>query len=417
MSLSGCKPRAARAQNLRRIALGLSALAVAGCATAPGPSAGPPAPTSVPPPLTATQTNAAPSAMTSDGLTPAFMNNREVVRVGLLLPFGSLPDEAHALYQAAELAVFEFGGPNTLLIPRESGATPQDAENATNALLRDGADIILGPVHREAVMGAAQAARAQNVPVIGFSSDREVAGDGVYILSMPLEEDVRRIADYAVSQRLRNIALLAPDNDYGRRVEAALRAELGARGGAIVAQEMYRRGEREAAEAAKGLARRLRGTNAQAILIAESGSVLRAIGPALLIGGVNPSVTRLLGTSAWAGGDVLREPTLAGGWYPAPDPAMRTAFEQRYRAVYGRAPSRIASLGYDAVMIAAELGRTPRGAGFSRSSLERADGFKGADGMIRFRRNGSIERGLSVLEVAPGGATVIDAAPQSLRGS
>jgi ABC-type branched-subunit amino acid transport system substrate-binding protein len=345
------------------------------------------------------------------------MNNREVVRVGLLLPFGSLPDEAHALYQAAELAVFEFGGPNTLLIPRESGATPQDAENATNALLRDGADIILGPVHREAVMGAAQAARAQNVPVIGFSSDREVAGDGVYILSMPLEEDVRRIADYAVSQRLRNIALLAPDNDYGRRVEAALRAELGARGGAIVAQEMYRRGEREAAEAAKGLARRLRGTNAQAILIAESGSVLRAIGPALLIGGVNPSVTRLLGTSAWAGGDVLREPTLAGGWYPAPDPAMRTAFEQRYRAVYGRAPSRIASLGYDAVMIAAELGRTPRGAGFSRSSLERADGFKGADGMIRFRRNGSIERGLSVLEVAPGGATVIDAAPQSLRGS
>ena len=36
-----------------------------------------------------------------------------------------------------------------------------------------------------------------------------------------------------------------------------------------------------------------------------------------------------MGTSAWAG-DAQREPTLAGGWYVAPDPSARTGFETRY---------------------------------------------------------------------------------------
>lgn len=344
------------------------------------------------------------------------MADRPVVRIGLLLPFTARPDDAHAIYQAAELAVFDFGDAATLLIPRESGATAAEAAANARLLLRDGADVILGPLQRDAVIGAAQAARERQVPVIGFSSDRTVAGDGVYILSLPLEEDVRRIVDFAMSRGLRNFALLTAESDYGRRVEAALRAEAGARGGTVQFAQFYQRNDREAAASARLLAQQIRGTNVQAILIAENGSPLRAAGPALLIGGVSMDRIKLLGTSAWAGGDAQREPTLSGGWYAAPDPALRAEFEQRFRAAYGgRSPSRIASLGYDGVMTAIRAAQQGRADAVTRSALERAEGFAGADGPFRWRRDGSIERGLAILEVRQQGAAAIDAAPRTFR--
>jgi ABC-type branched-subunit amino acid transport system substrate-binding protein len=401
--------RGARAPSVAATA---AALLLAACGST-GVTTGPAGPVVAPatqPPYTA------PPILGRDGMTPPFMAGRDVVRVGLLLPFATRPDDAHAIYQAAELAVFDFGDASTLLIPRESGATAQEAAANTRLLLRDGADVILGPLQRDAVIGAAQAARERQAPVIGFSSDRTVAGDGVYILSLPLEEDVRRIVDYAMSRGLRNFALLTAESDYGRRVEAALRAEAGARGGTVQFAQFYQRNDREAANAARLLAQQVRGSNVQAILIAENGSPLRATGPALLIGGVSLDRVKLLGTSAWAGGDAQREPTLSGGWYAAPDPALRAEFEQRFKAAYGgRAPTRIASLGYDGVMTAVKAAQAQRGDTVSRGALERADGYAGADGVFRFRRDGSIERSLAIMEVRQQGAAVIDPAPRSFR--
>lgn len=395
---------------MTRMALLAAGLALAGCGstgtsgqTGPSPAPGEPV---IP---------ASPQILGREGVTPPFMAGRNIVRIGLLLPFASRPAEAGALYQAAELAVFTYGDQSTLLIPRDSGSSAADAAANARLLMRDGADVILGPLERDGVAGAAQVARERNVPVVGFSSDRTVAGNGVYILSLPLEEEVRRVVDYAIARGLRSYALLAPENDYGRRVEAALRAEAQARGGALGITQFYPRSDRDAATAARTLAAQVKRTPVQAILIAESGSVLRATGPALLIGGVNMGQVKLLGTGAWAGGDAQREPTLAGGWYASPDPALRADFEARFREAYKRAPSRIASLGYDGVMLAIQAAQAGRQDAISRASLERADGFAGADGLFRFRQDGSIERGLAILELRQQGPAAIDPAPRTLR--
>jgi ABC-type branched-subunit amino acid transport system substrate-binding protein len=396
------------------MAAGAAALMLAACGST-GVTTGPPMP---PPGTVATPaTPTLPPILGRDGITPPFMAGRSIVRIGLLLPFASRPEDAHAIYQAAELAVFDFGDQSTLLIPRESGATAAEAAANARILLRDGADVILGPLQRDAMIGAAQAARERQVPVIGFSSDRTVAGNGVYILSLPLEEDVRRIVDYATGKGLRNFALLTAESDYGRRVETALRAEVAQRGGTVQFAQFYPRTDRDAAAAARALAQQIRGSNVQAILIAENGSPLRATGPALLIGGVSLDRIQLLGTSAWAGGDAQREPTLSRGWYAAPDPAIRADFEQRFRAAYGgRAPTRIASLGYDGVMTAVRAAQAMRGAAaVPRAAIERPDGFTGADGVFRFRGDGSIERGLAIMEVRQQGAAAIDPAPRSFR--
>lgn len=348
---------------------------------------------------------------TRDGVTPPFMRGRDIVRVGLLLPFALRPQEATALYNAAELALFDHGNQNTLLIPRDAGSTEASANAAARALLGDGADIIIGPVLREGVVGAGQAAQSERIPVIGFSSDRTVGGEGVYLLSFQLEDEIARLVDYAASQNIRTIALLAPSNEYGRRVESALRAEAQRRGVAIVAAQLYNRTDADASAAATTLAAMLRASPAQGVIIAESGSPLRAIGTALVSAGVDRGRVRFMGTSVWAG-DAQREPSLAGGWYVSPDPTARSDFETRYQASFGHAPTRLASLGYDAVALAALLSRERGANGFTRGALENSEGFAGSDGLFRFHSNGAIERGLAIIEVRPNEVTVLDPAPR-----
>lgn len=353
-----------------------------------------------------------PPVQTAEGVTPPFMRGREIVRVGLLLPFSLRPQDAASLYNAAELALFELGNENTLLIPRDAGSTEASANAAARALMTDGADIIIGPVLREGVAGAAGAASAQNIPVIGFSSDRTVGGNGVYLLSFQLEDEVSRLVSYAASQNIRSIALLAPSNEYGRRVESALRAQAQANG-VTVSTQLYNRTDADAAAAARTIAA---GARPQAIIIADSGAPLRAIGTALVQAGVDTRQTRLMGTSVWAG-EAEREPSLAGGWYVAPDPSARVEFDNRYRAAFGEAPTRLASLGYDAVALATLLSRDRGVSGISRSSIENSEGFAGSDGLFRFSANGAIERGLAIMQVGQSTNTVLDAAPRRFRNS
>jgi ABC-type branched-subunit amino acid transport system substrate-binding protein len=339
------------------------------------------------------------------------MRGREVVRVGLLLPFSIRPQDAAALYNAAELALFDHGNQNTLLIPRDAGSDEASANAAARALMNDGADIIIGPVLREGVAGAAHAAASQNVPVIGFSSDRTIGGNGVYLLSFQLEDEVARIVSYAASQNIRTIALLAPSNEYGRRVEGALRVEAAQRGVTIVHSQLYNRTDTDAAAAATALAATLATRPAQGVLIAESGTALRSIAVTLVNAGVDRSRVRFIGTSVWAG-DAQREPALAGGWYVSPDPTARTDFESRYQAAFGQPPTRLSSLGYDAVALAALLSRDRGARGFSRGSIENREGFAGSDGLFRFGANGAIERGLAIIEVRPNETHILDAAPR-----
>jgi ABC-type branched-subunit amino acid transport system substrate-binding protein len=344
------------------------------------------------------------------------MRGRNIVRVGLLLPFSLRPQEATGIYNAAELALFDHGNQNTLLIPRDAGSDEASANAAARALVNDGADIIIGPVAREGVRGTSTAVRENNIPVIGLSSDRAVGGNGVYLLSFQLEDEVARIVSYAASQNVRTIALLAPSNDYGRRVEASLRTEAARHGVTVVHTQLYNRTDADAAAAATATALALVSTPAQGILIAENGSPLRAIASTLVRNGVDQRAIRFMGTSAWSG-DAQREPALAGGWYVAADPSSRSGFESRYRSAYGEQPTRLASLGYDAVALAAQLSRENGPRGFSRSRIEDTEGFFGSDGLFRFRANGAIERGLAIIEVRQNDVGVLQAAPRSFTPS
>jgi branched-chain amino acid transport system substrate-binding protein len=339
-------------------------------------------------------------------------------KVGLLLPL-SAPGNAglagQSMRNAAELALAEFNNPNIQLLVKDDGGNVQGAQQATQQALDEGAEIILGPLFAHTVTQAGQVARTRGVPVLAFSTDSNVAGRGVYLLSFLPESDVDRIIDYAISQGRKSFVALLPDNAYGSVVEAEFKQVVARKGGRVVALERYPADGGKMAEAAKQIAQAA--AQADVLFIPDSGEGVSAAVQALGANGVNLKRLQVIGTGLWDDPRVFGEAAVQGGWYPAPDSAGFRAFSARYRAKYGQDPVRTATLAYDAVALVAALVKTQGAQRFAPETLTNASGFAGIDGVFRFRADGTNQRGLAVLKVTPSGGQVVSPAPRTFGAS
>lgn len=310
----------------------------------------------------------------------------DVVRVGLLLPTSGAQGElGKALSNAANMAYFDIGA-DIVLVPRDTQSTPEGAARAAQQLLAEGVQLILGPVFGADAQRIAPMARAAGVSIVSFSTDRTVAGPGLYVMGILPSLQVQRIVNYAARQDLRRVGALVPANAYGQAVVDALR-EASARAGVDVGTTTtYDPGADDKAFYASQLA----AAGYQAVLMPEGGESLKAMAPALF------GSTQLLGTTLWDDPALAGLPYLEGAWFAAPPPEKRAAFERKYAAQYGATPPRLATIVYDAVAMAAALSK--RGLGFGPETLTQPGGFSGLDGIFRFRPDGTVERGLSVME-------------------
>jgi len=351
-----------------------------------------------------------PSAPAGPAQQPAVAGTGQV-KVGLLLPLsaaGNAGVAAQSMKNAAEMALAEFQNPNIQLLIKDDSGSPQGAQQGAQQAVEEGAEIILGPLFALSVPATAQVARARGVPVIAFSTDSSIAGRGVYLLSFLPESDVNRIVDYSAGIGKRSYAALLPDNAYGNVVEAAFKTAAGRKGGRIVAFEKY---GADRAAAARSVAQSL--GQADALLIADDGDSVVTTADALTAAGANLRNIQLLGTGLWDNPRVFASPALAGGLYPAPDPAGFRAFAGRYRTRFGAEPVRTATLTYDAVALVAALAKTQGGQRFSAEVLTSASGFAGIDGLFRFRSDGTNERGLAVMKVGSGASQAVAGSPKS----
>lgn len=340
------------------------------------------------------------------------------VKAALILPLsasGNVGRVAQSMRNAAEMALAEFGTANVQLLVKDDGGTSPGAQAAAETALAEGAEVILGPYFAAAVASAAQVARARGVPVIAFSNDTSVAARGVYLLSFLPESEVERIIDYAAAQGRRSFAALLSEDAYGSVVEAAFQQAVARKGGRVVGLERYTAGDQmRMQEAIRRLAPAL--AQADTLMIPDGADAARLV-QGLMLGGVNVRRLQIIGTSLWDEPQVLGEPSLQGGWFAAPDPSGYRNFARRYRNRFGQDPVRTATLAYDAVSLVAALIKTQGSQRFSEQVLTSSSGFSGVDGIFRFRPDGTNERGLAVMRVNAGNATVASPAPKVFSGS
>jgi len=337
------------------------------------------------------------------------------VRVGLILPLtaeGQGATVGNALRNAAEMALAEFPGADLTLLVKDDRGTPEGAQAATQQALSEGAELIIGPLFAPSVQAAGQVARGAGRPVIAFSSDSSVATRGVYLLSFPPENDVNRVIAYASAQGRKSFAALIPDSAYGKVVEAAFQQAVASRGARVAVIERFAADQNSMRAAVTRLAPSL--AQADALFVPAAADTMPALGLALQQAGFDPTKVKPLGTGVWNDASVARVPAVQGGWFASPDTAGFNAFAGRYQARFNSAPTRTATLAYDAVSLAAALARTQGSQRFSEAVLTNPSGFAGADGVFRFRPDGQNERGLAVLELRNGQIVTVNAAPRDL---
>jgi ABC-type branched-subunit amino acid transport system substrate-binding protein len=205
---------------------------------------------------------------------------------------------------------------------------------------------------------------------------------------------------------------MAPENEYANVALGALQQSAAKRDMRVAVIERYKAGG--AAEAASKIA--ALGGQIDALFIPEQAPAMPEVARALAANGLDSRKVQILGTGLWNDARVLSLPALQGAWFASPENAGFVAFAQRYRAKFGSDPTRVATLAYDSVSLAAALARTQGARRFSEEVLANPTGFNGADGVFRFRPDGGNDRGLAVLQVGNGATVVISPAPRSLPG-
>lgn len=367
-------------QARRAILLGAAGitLALAGCQTGPR---GPVEPGPVEPP---------PTGLPQNG-------------VAVIVPLtGTDGPVGTSIANAANLALADTGE-KSLKITVYNSAGPGGAAAAAEKAIAQGNRLILGPLLADDVRAAAPVARRSGVPVIAFSNDEGVAGNGVYIMGFTPDQSISRVVSYARSKGVNRFGALVPTGLYGQRAAQALLGAVRKSGGSVASVETYDRTPAAVAAAA----RRLNARGAfDAVLIGDSGRMAAAAAPAIRVG------PRKLGTELWGTDKTLgKTVALRGGWYAAAPDYQFERLVTRYRARYGKTPYRLASLGYDSVLLAVRSAKNwPVGRAFPARTLIDKDGFSGVDGSFRFGRDGIAERLLEVRSVTATGSTVISPA-------
>ena len=371
-----------------------------------------------------------------DGLTPPHMAGRDIKRMAILLPFSAkssrLREEADSMLKAAELAVFNRDESDVLLMALDTRGTSDGARSATRSAIKSGADVILGPILANSVKASAREASRSGTPLIAFSTDQTVAGNGTYLLSFPPEAEVKRIVDYVATTGATRYAYIGPQSEYGRRVKGQFDGAVAGNGGEITASEIYdgkdisvmqepakrlaeyhRQGEIAAKEAAK-VNSEIPPMAYEALLLPEGGTALRSLAPLFPYYDVDPAKVQFLGTGLWKNDETVREPALNGGIFAAADQDAKQPFLDNYDRTYGDDASRLASLAYDAVAVGAYVADgDPRG---RRYRAEDPSGFYGVDGLVRFNPDGTPDRGLAVYQIKNGRFVIIDPAPKTVLG-
>ena len=133
------------------------------------------------------------------------------VTVGLLLPLsGPARALGTAMRRAAEIAFFDLAGPRLTLRFHDTGGTAEGAARATRQAVEAGVDLLLGPVFAPAVRAASDARGDAEIPILAFSNDAPVAGDGVFILGPRPEEQIARVLRHAADQGIRRLGVSCP---------------------------------------------------------------------------------------------------------------------------------------------------------------------------------------------------------------
>ena len=345
------------------------------------------------------------------------------VQVALLVPRGSgqAGDAfvAKSLENAARMAVADLSGVTINLKVYATAGDPGTAASVAVQAVNEGAKIIIGPLYGAAANAAGTAVAGQNVNILAFSNNTDIAGGNVFVLGNTFENTADRLVRYAVAKGQSKIMIVSAQDNAENKGRAAIAAAMARHGATQAGSTTFELSQAGVVGAVPQIAANAKANDADAVFFTSGNAgALPILTQLLTENGVTTASTQFIGLQRWdIPATALEHGPIQGGWFAMPDPGLNTEFRNRYLAAHGENPHPLASLAYDGVAAVGALIKAGKSNALTTASLTQATGFSGVNGIFRLRADGTIERGLAVATIQNKQVVVIDPAPRSFGGA
>ncbi|MGE0029535.1 MAG: penicillin-binding protein activator [Steroidobacteraceae bacterium] len=161
-------------------------------------------------------------------------------QIALLLPLSGRAESAGAAVRDGFLAAYYDDGSATRPRLRIYDVAARDAPSSYLQALADGSDFVVGPLTREEVASLATLADGRATTLaLNFLPDGVTVPDRFYQYALSPEDEARLAARRILAEGRTSGVSLAPQSDWGRRVQAAFADEFAAGGGQLVDRADY----------------------------------------------------------------------------------------------------------------------------------------------------------------------------------
>ncbi len=161
--------------------------------------------------------------------------------IAVLLPItGPLSDAAQAIRDGVLAAHYASPAPRPMIRFHDVGDEGRDPWAAYMEAVNDGAELVIGPLTRDAVEVFADQ-RNLPVPMLALNGIAEYKRppSGLYRFGLLPEDDARSAARQAYAAGMRHAVVLTPSSDWGQRVAGAFRDAFEDAGGMVLAASTF----------------------------------------------------------------------------------------------------------------------------------------------------------------------------------
>lgn len=201
-----------------------------------------------------------------------------VRQIGLLLPLSSdFGTAARRVYDGFDAAHGTDTHPRRpQVVFHDVGGEASLVGNYVDAANAAGADVIVGPLGRDAV-NALLTARQPQTPMVllGSASEESTLAGGGYQFDLAPEPEARQVAEFMFASGHRRVAALYPDDEWGARIYEAFRNHWQELGGTVAEARRYQPDGNDFTAPIKNLFNLTESETRQSLLEARSGLNLK----------------------------------------------------------------------------------------------------------------------------------------------
>lgn len=338
------------------------------------------------------------------------------IKIGLLLPLsGKYASIGKSLFDAAQMAIFDLGDSNIVLLPEDTYGTATGAIKAADKMINKNVQLVLGPLLSEETNAIIAKLNQANINVVSFSNDQKLANSGAFLLGLIPEQQIERILSYSVANGVNNLSAIAPNNSLGIATNHELENFATSLKTNMVLFSQDNNGTIVNFDKQLDLALEplINKESHNALLVSDSAIAINNLLTKLASNEQIQNKFTILSTGETLADAIAKTPINIRSLVAAPNLVNRKNFEVNFYNNFGYKPKNISTLAYDAVALSITIARTEHSDKFTVQNLTNRRGFFGIDGIFRLNENGLNERKFSIYEVNKDGFYEIDPAPSA----